>query len=214
MSSSFATSHTLCFCVLSVGSVLTCGWVWGSKLQRIAQHIIVVPDIKLVVSRVVVHRGNILIGVGERDVDRLLAGVVGIVGIHHQVTACFAVIVLVDGPYCVKHTTRHEGVGCHPLVEAGLPGAFKAQRVRVHLWTKRKCWTWLKINLKTIILGSLKRLFGFGGIYFSVGGVIKVKCIQDLKSNSTCHWFLDINFYFKVQFEGMLKVSLGFLTVA
>lgn len=128
--------HTHYVCV---GSLLTCGGVWWSKLQRVAQHIIVVPDIKLVVSRVVVHRGNILIGVGERDIDRLFAGTVGIIGIHHQVAARFAVIVLVDGPHCVKHTTRHEGIGCHPLVEAGLPGAFKAQGVRVHLWAKRKC---------------------------------------------------------------------------
>lgn len=90
--------HTHC---VFVGSLLTRGGVWWSKLQWVAQHIIVVPDIKLVVSRVVVHRGNILIRVGERDVDRLLTGMVGIVGIHHQVAARLAVIVLVDGPHGV-----------------------------------------------------------------------------------------------------------------
>lgn len=127
--------------MLSVGPLLTCGGVRRSKLQRVSQHIIVVPDVKLVVSGIVVHRGNILVGVGERDVDRLLAGTVGVVGIHHQVAACFAVVVLVDGPHRVKHTARHEGVGRHPLVEAGLPGAFKAQGVRVHLQAKRKYWS-------------------------------------------------------------------------
>lgn len=126
-----ALKHSLY--VLSVGSLLTCGWVRWSKLQWVAQHVIVVPDVKLVVSRVVVHRGDILIGVGKRDVDGLLAGMVGVVGIQHQVAACFAVIILVDRPHCIKHAARHKGVGCHPLVEAGLPGAFKAQRVRVHL---------------------------------------------------------------------------------
>lgn len=130
--------YVLCFCVFSVGSRLTRGGVWWAKLQRVAQHMIVVPDIKLVVSRVVVHRGDVLIGVGERDVDGLLAGSVGIVGVHHQVAACFAVIVLVDGPHGVEHTTRHEGIGRHPLVKAGLPGAFKTQGVRVHLQAKEK----------------------------------------------------------------------------
>lgn len=117
---------TVFSCSFSIRSILTCGGIWWSKFQCVAQHIIVVPHIKLIVSRVVVHGGNILIGVGERDVDRLLMSTVGIVGIHDQVTSCFAVIVLVDGPYCVKHTTRHESVGCHSLVKAGLPGAFKA----------------------------------------------------------------------------------------
>ncbi len=73
---------TLCFYVLSVGSLLTCCGVWWSKLQRVSQHIVVVPDIKLVVSGVVVHRGNVLIGVGKSDADRLLTGTVGIVGVH------------------------------------------------------------------------------------------------------------------------------------
>lgn len=129
----YYSGQTLCFRGLSMGSLLTCRGVWRPKLQRVAQDIVVVPDIKLVVSRVVVHRGNILIGVRERDVHRLLTGTVGIVGIHHQVATCFAVIILVDRPHCVKHTACHEGVRCHPLVEAGLPGAFKAQCVRVHL---------------------------------------------------------------------------------
>lgn len=83
-------------CVIENSCLLTCGGVWWSKLQCIAQHIVVVPHIKLVVPRVVVHRGDVLIWVGERDVDRLLTSTVGIVGIHHQVAPCFTVIVLVD----------------------------------------------------------------------------------------------------------------------
>ena len=121
-----------------MGWLLTCGGIWGSKLQRVAQHVIVVPHIELVVPRVVVHRGNILIGVGERHVDGFLAAVVCVVGVHDQVAARLAVIVLVDGPHCVQHTARHEGIGCHPLVKGGLPGAFKAQGVRIHLKARRK----------------------------------------------------------------------------
>lgn len=119
--------------MLSVTSLLTCGGVRWSKLQRVAQHVVVVPDIKLVISWIVVHRGDVLIRVRESDVDRLLTSTVGVVGVHHQVTTRLAVIILVDRAHRVKHPTRHEGVGCHPLVKAGLPGAFKAQSVRVHL---------------------------------------------------------------------------------
>ena len=132
-----------------MGSFLTRGGVRWAKLQRVSQHVVVVPDVQLVVSRVVVHRGDILIGVGERDVDGLLSGTVGVVGVHHQVAARLAIIVLVNGPHSIKYSARHEGVGCHPLVEAGLPGALKAQGVRVHLWAKRKCRTQPGLNLKT-----------------------------------------------------------------
>ena len=124
--------------MLSVVPLLTCSGVWGSKLQGVAQHIVVVPDVQLVVPRVVVHGGHVLIGVGEGDVDGLLAAVVGVVGVHHQVPARFAVIVLVHRPHGVKHAARHEGVGRHPLVEAGLPRALEAQGVRVHLGRKRR----------------------------------------------------------------------------
>lgn len=77
-------------------SLLTSGRIWWSKLQRVAQHIIVVPDIKLVVSRIIVHRGNILIGIGKSNGDMFLSSMIGIIGIRHQVTRCFTVIVLVD----------------------------------------------------------------------------------------------------------------------
>lgn len=126
-----------CFVSMFIlGSSLTSGGIWWSELQRVAQHVVVVPHIKLVVSRIVVHRGNVLVWVRERDVDRFLLCVVGVVGVHHQVTTCFAVIVLVDGAHCVQHAASHESVGRHPLVEAGFPGAFKAQCVGVDLQTE------------------------------------------------------------------------------
>lgn len=82
--------------MLSLESLLTSGGVWWPELERVAQHVVVIPDIQLVVSRVVVHRGYILVGVRKSDVDRLLTRTIGVVGIHHQISACFAVIVLVD----------------------------------------------------------------------------------------------------------------------
>lgn len=131
--------HTVCFTsVLMCFSFPTSGGVRWSELQRVAQYVVVVPHIKLVVPRVVVHGGNVLIGVGERDVDRFLPCMVGIIGVHHQVATCFTVIVLIDRSNRVKNAAGHEGVGCHPFVEAGLPSAFKSQRVRIHLRTKRK----------------------------------------------------------------------------
>lgn len=128
--------------------ILTCGGVWRSKLQVVAQNVIVVPHVELVVSWVVVDRGYVLIRVGERDVDRLLAAVVGVVSVQHQVSTCFAVIILVDRPHGVEDTTCHESVGCHPLVEAGLPGAFKAQGVGVHLWVERGMLIMTQLLLK------------------------------------------------------------------
>lgn len=134
------TVHMIRLCKLwdGVRSLLTSGRIWWSKLERVAQHIIVVPDIKLVVSRIIVHRGNILIRIGKSNGDTFLSSMIGIIGKRHQVTRCFTVIVLVDWSHCIKHSASHEGVGRQPLVKAGLPGAFKAQRVRVHLWAKRK----------------------------------------------------------------------------
>lgn len=75
--------YTVVLCVLSGGSLLTRGGIRRSKLQRVAQHVVVVPDVELVVSRVVVHGRDVLVGVGESDVDGLLAGSVRIVGVHH-----------------------------------------------------------------------------------------------------------------------------------
>lgn len=113
------------------------GWasagVGRPKLQAVAHHEVVVPHVELVVTRVVVHGGHELVGVGEGQADGLLAVGVGVEGVVHAVAGRLAVIVHVNGAQHVEHAAHHEGVGGRALVVAGLPRALEAQRVGVEL---------------------------------------------------------------------------------
>lgn len=112
---------------------------WRRKLQRVSQHVVVVPHIQLVVSGVVVDGGDVLVRVGKRYLNGQLLPPAGVVGVDHHVAATSALglplIVLEDGAHGVEHPAGHEGIAGPALVEAGRPRSLKAQSVRVHLQT-------------------------------------------------------------------------------
>lgn len=78
---------------------------WWRKLKRVSQHIIVIPDVKLVVPGVVVDGRDVLIRVGEGYLDRQLLPSAGVVGIDHHVatraTLRLPLVVLEDGAHGV-----------------------------------------------------------------------------------------------------------------
>lgn len=78
---------------------------WQCKLQWVSQHIVIIPDVKLVVSGVVVDGRDVLIRVGEGYLNRQLLSSAGVIGIDHLVATCLTLrlplIVLEDGAHSV-----------------------------------------------------------------------------------------------------------------
>lgn len=88
--------------------VSTCSGLWGSKLQRVAKDIVIVPNIQLIISRVVADRRDVLVGVGKSDAYRLGSFSLCVIGIENNIPARLAVIILVDGANGVKNATCHK----------------------------------------------------------------------------------------------------------
>lgn len=113
-----------------------CGRRW-CELQWISKHIVVIPNIQLVVPGVVVYGGDVLVRVGEWYLNRQLLSTAGVVGINYHVTAdppiSLPLIVLEDGAHSIQHTTSHEGVARPPFVKTSGPCPLKAKCVWVHL---------------------------------------------------------------------------------
>lgn len=112
------------------------GWRW-CELQRVSQHVVVIPHIQLVVSGVVVYGRYVLVRVGEGYLNRQLLSSAGVVGINHHVAAGSAIglpfVLLKDRAHYVEHSTGHEGVACAAFIKACSPCAFESQGVRVDL---------------------------------------------------------------------------------
>ena len=112
------------------------------EVEGVSEDVVVVPHVQLVVPGVVVDGRDVLVGVGEGDLDGQLLAAAGVVGVDHHVPAHpalrLALVVLEDGADGVQHAARHEGVAGAPLVKARGPGALEAQRVGVDLGDTRR----------------------------------------------------------------------------
>lgn len=112
---------------------LTVSWIRWSKHQIVPQDVEVIPHIQLVVSGVVFHSGNVLVLVGEVDVDVLASVQFGVVHVVDQALANLALVVFIRGSDDVQNPADHESVGGRALVVGGLPGCLEAKGVGVEL---------------------------------------------------------------------------------
>ena len=104
-----------------------------AEVQRVLDHMVVIPHIQQVVSRVVIHCSDVLVGIGERDVDGHLLALVRVVHVVDFVPRPLVVVVFVHGLDDVQDAADHEGVGGGAFVVGGVPGALDTQRVGVEL---------------------------------------------------------------------------------
>lgn len=94
---------------------------------------VVIPHVQKVISWVVIHGSDVLVGIREGYVDGGLLALISVVHIVNLVPRPFIVIVFVDRFDHIEDAANHEGVGGGALVVAGVPGALDPQSVRVQL---------------------------------------------------------------------------------
>lgn len=104
-----------------------------AKVQRVLDHVVVIPHIQQVVSRVVIHCSDVLVGIGERYVNRHLFALISVVHVVDFVPRPFIVIIFIDSFHHVQDSADHESIGGRAFVIAGVPRAFNAQGIRVEL---------------------------------------------------------------------------------
>ena len=111
--------------------LLTLRRVRRSKLQIVLEDVEVVPHIQLVVPGVVIHSGDVLVLVGERDVQCPTLPQLGVESIVDEAFSALALAVLVGRAHHVEHAAGHEGVGGGALVVGRFPAGLEAQSVGV-----------------------------------------------------------------------------------
>lgn len=104
-----------------------------AEVQRVFDHVVVIPHVEQVVSRVVIHCCNVLVGIGKLYVNRHLLALISVVHVVNFVPCPFVVVVFIDGFDDVQDSADHEGIGGRAFVVASFPGALDAQGVGVEL---------------------------------------------------------------------------------
>jgi len=104
-----------------------------AEVQRVLDYVVVIPHVQQVVPGVVIHCGDVLVGIRERYADRHLLALIRVVHVVDFVPRPFVVVVLVDGLDHVQDSADHERVGRGALVVGGVPRALDAQGVGVEL---------------------------------------------------------------------------------
>lgn len=94
-----------------------------AKVQRVLNHVVVIPYVQEVVSWVVIHGSNVLVGVWEWNVDDHLLVLVSVVHVVNLVPCPFIIVIFVDGLDHVQHSADHESIGGRAFVIAGVPRA-------------------------------------------------------------------------------------------
>lgn len=94
---------------------------------------VIVPNVQQVVPGIVIHCGDVLVGVGEGDVQEPVFAELCVVDVVDLVSRGLVVVVLVHGLHHVEDAADHEGVGGRALVVGRVPRALDAQRVGIEL---------------------------------------------------------------------------------
>ncbi len=81
-----------------------------AEVQRVLDHVVVIPHVQLVVSGVVIHSGDVLVGIREWYVHRHLLALISAVHIVNFVPCPFIVIIFVDGFDHVQNSADHESI--------------------------------------------------------------------------------------------------------
>ncbi len=125
----------VCVCVWLDGFEmrLTVTRIRWTKHQIVPQDVEVIPHVQLVVSRVVFHSGDVLVLVGEVDVDVFTSVQFGVVHVVDEALTDFALIVFICGSDHIENPTDHKSVGGRPLIVGGLPSVLEAKGVGVEL---------------------------------------------------------------------------------
>lgn len=94
---------------------------------------VVIPHIKQIISGIIIHGGDVLVRVWEKDVQIAIFAQLRVVDVVDFIPSGFAIVVFIDALNHVQDSTDHKSIGSGTFVVGRIPCSLHPKCVRVQL---------------------------------------------------------------------------------